>query len=55
MAPEQVAGRFHILTPAADLYSLGAVLYHMLTGFIVAYQVHRLTILGPSPVSRSSS
>jgi TolB-like protein/Tfp pilus assembly protein PilF/predicted Ser/Thr protein kinase len=32
MPPEQAAGRTKELTPAADVYSLGAVFYHMLTG-----------------------
>ena len=32
MAPEQAAGHGKELTPAMDVYSLGAVFYHLLTG-----------------------
>jgi serine/threonine protein kinase len=32
MSPEQAAGRNDELTPATDVYSLGATLYHVFTG-----------------------
>jgi tRNA A-37 threonylcarbamoyl transferase component Bud32 len=32
MPPEQAAGKHRGLTPASDVYSLGALLYHVLTG-----------------------
>lgn len=32
MSPEQASGRSSLIGPASDIYSLGSVLYHLLTG-----------------------
>ena len=44
MSPEQAAGEPNVIGPAADIYSLGAVLYTMLTGR-PPLECHRIDIL----------
>jgi serine/threonine-protein kinase len=45
MSPEQAAGRWQEVGPASDVYSLGASLYHLLTGQAPVQGSDRLAIL----------
>src|SRR5262249_47313977 len=58
MAPEQAEGKKHEIGPAVDIYSLGAILYELLTGrppFRAATALQTLKqVVGQEPVSPRS-
>ncbi|HET6879566.1 MAG TPA: protein kinase [Pirellulales bacterium] len=53
MAPEQLFGGSHALSPAADIFSLGAVLYALFTGRAL-YDAHSVPELLEKRRSRLS-
>jgi serine/threonine-protein kinase len=52
MSPEQAGGLVNVLGPAADIYSLGATLYHILTGRAAFSDVEREALIGSVQMGR---
>jgi tRNA A-37 threonylcarbamoyl transferase component Bud32 len=52
MSPEQAKGLVNVLGPAADIYSLGATLYHILTGRAAFSDIDRDALVGSVQMGR---
>jgi len=64
MSPEQASGRLEELGPPSDVYSVGAILYHLLTGHspyvaegerVSGHTVLAMVLMGPPPPLHSAA